>query len=156
MNENLQKMLALVGEFFDTKNDPDQISVTEDERDKLDAIHPSTLSEYSEGNGPLVWVLVVPTTEDVMNRFLKGEISEKTLLEETLPGIKYDAVYLCSALVLPEYRRHGFAKKITVDAINEIRKDHKITALFYWQFSKEGAALAEAIAKEVQLPLYKR
>jgi ribosomal protein S18 acetylase RimI-like enzyme len=156
MPDKLERMLQLVGEFFDVKNDPEQLNVTEDVREKLSRIHPSTMSEYNEGDGPIVWILVIPTKEITMKRFLKGEISEAKLLDETQPGEKYDAIYLCSASVLPEYRRKGLAKKVTVDAINEIRKDHLIISLFYWPFSPEGEALAQSIARKVNLPLYKR
>ena len=156
MPDKFERMLQLVGEFFDVKNDPEQLNVNEEVMDKLKNIHPSTMLEYNEGDGPIVWILLIPTKEAIMKGFLKGEISEKKLLADTLSNEKYDAIYLCSASVLPEYRRKGLAKKLTIDAINEIRKEHKIIALFYWPFSPEGEALAENIAKDVNLPLYKR
>jgi hypothetical protein len=156
MPDKLERMIQLVTEFFDVKNDPDQLNVTEDVMEKLNKIHPACMSEYNEGDGPIVWILLIPTTEDVMNRFLKREISETQLLDETKPGENYEAIYLCSASVLPEYRRKGLAKKVGGDAIHAIMKDHKIKALYYWSFSPEGQALAEKAAKEVNLPLYKR
>lgn len=156
MADKLERMIQLVGDFFDVKNDPDQLSVTEKVMKKLDKIHPSCMSEYNEGDGPIVWILLIPTTETVMKRFLKKEISETELLNETKPGEKYDAIYLCSASVLPEYRRKGLAKKVGMKAIRDIMKDHKIKALYYWGFSPEGQALAEKAAKELKLPLYKR
>jgi hypothetical protein len=45
---------------------------------------------------------------------------------------------------------------MTIEAIENIRKDHPIKKLFVWPFSKEGDALAEVIAKTVNLPLGKR
>lgn len=156
MADKLQRMLQLVGEFFDVKNDPEQLSITEEVMEKLYKIHPSTMSEYNEGDGPIVWILLIPAREAVMNRFLRAEISETGLLDDTMPGEQYDAIYLCSASVLPEYRRKGLAKKVTINAINEIRKEYKIKSLFYWSFSPGGESLAKSIAKEVNLPLYKR
>ena len=156
MPDKLQRMLQLVGEFFDVKNDPDQLKVTEAEVKKLNAIHASCMSEYNEGDGPIVWILLIPTTEAIMKRFLSKEISETQLLEQTPLNTKYDAIYLCSASVLPEYRRKGLAMKTGYEAIKKIMEDHKINALFYWSFSPEGQALAEKAAKELNLPLYKR
>jgi len=156
MSDKFERMLQLVNEFFDVKNDPDQLSVNQEVRDKLGKLHPSTMSEYDEGDGPIVWILLIPTKEAIMKRFIKREISETKLLEDTPLNEKYDTIYLCSASVLSEYRRKGLAKKLTIDAINEIRKDHEIKSLFYWPFSPEGEALAENIAEEVKLPLYKR
>jgi len=156
MPDKFQRMLQLVGDFFDVKNDPDQLNVTEEVMEKLNKIHSSCMSEYNEGDGPIVWILIIPTKDAIMKKFLEGELTETQLLDNTQPHEKYDAIYLCSASVLEEYRRKGLAKKITVDAIQEISKEHKIKSLFYWPFSSAGQSLAESIAKEVNLPLYKR
>jgi GNAT superfamily N-acetyltransferase len=156
MADNLQRMIELITSFFDTRNDPDQVSVTKEEREKLEQIHPDTLSEMANEDGPMVWILLIPTTEDIMNRFLAGTISEKQLLQETKPGDKYDTIYLCSAYVLPEFRHKGLARKVTLEAISRIRKDHNIKSLFYWPFSTEGKASAEALAKNLALPLYEK
>ncbi len=149
-------MLELVGEAFDTRNDPGQISVTPEEQDLLMKIHPDTLSELANDDGPMVWILLVPTTRDIMDRFLDGSIKEKELLQETVPGLLYDVIYLCSASVLPEFRGKGLAKKLTLDAISNIRRDHPVEALFYWPFSEGGKHLAASIANETGLPLYER
>jgi hypothetical protein len=156
MEDKLKRMIELVNEVFDEEHGAGQITVTDEQLEKLHKIHPATMSEYNEGDGPIVWILLIPTTQTIMNRFIKKEISEKQLLEETNPGDNYDAIYLCSGTVLPEYRRKGLAEKVGMDAIHAIMKDHKIKALFYWSFSPEGAALAQKAAKELNLALYKR
>ncbi len=149
-------MLQLVGEFFDTKNDPDQLDVTEEDRERLLAIHPATMSEYVEGDGPVVWLMGIPTTTAIMEQFLKGEISETQLLYNTPLGIKYEALYLCSASVLPEFRGKGLAKKIALEAISKMQKAHPIKALFTWSFSNAGKALGASIARECNLPIFER
>jgi hypothetical protein len=116
-------------------------------------IHPASVQEFDDGNGPVVWVLHFPTTNELMHRFLKSEISEKQLFELTPLNIQYDAIYLCSAMVLEEYRRKGIAQQHTKDAIHEIRKLHPITSLFVWPFTKEGSSLAEKISTSVGLQL---
>ena len=156
MADNLNRMIELVTEFFDTRNDPDQISVTEEERKKLEEIHPATLSEFANEDGPIVWILLIPTTQDIMDRFLKGVLSEKQLLQETQPGKTYDAIYMCSVYILPEFRHKGLAKKVGLEAINSIRKDHPIKSLFYWPFSEEGRGLAKAAEQATGLPVYER
>ncbi len=155
-DSNLTRMLQLVGSFFDTKNDPEQLDVDQNVIERLHKVHPATMSEYAEGDGPVVWILLIPTTYDIMERFIKGIISEKQLYDETNPGQAYEAIYLCSASVLEEYRNKGLAKRICMEAINSIREGHSIKALYYWPFSSEGKALAESIAKASALPLYKR
>jgi len=156
MANNFERMLELVGDFFDVKNDPDQISVDEASRHKLEQIHPATLNELANEDGPMVWILVVPTTLDTMQRFLNKAITEQQLLDETQPGTAFEAVYLCSASVLPEFRGKGLAKKVTLDAIRQFQEKYRIKALYFWKFSKEGDWLAKAIARDTALPLYER
>jgi predicted GNAT family acetyltransferase len=91
-----------------------------------------------------------------MNQFLNHEINEKQLYELTEPSQEYEAIYLCSALVLEEYRNKGYAKEVTLHAIKEIRNDHPIKVLFYWPFTEGGMYAARSIAKELELPLLER
>ena len=153
---NFERMLQLADEVFAVKNDSTQLDVNQEVLERLRKIHPATVSEYDDGNGPVAWVLLFLTTLDLMHQFLNATISEKELFDRTPLDIKYDALYLCSALVLEEYRRKGIAKRLTLHAIENIRKDHPLKALFVWTFSKEGDLGAEALARYTSLPLFKR
>jgi hypothetical protein len=150
---NFSRMLSLIDEVFDTRKDPNQLQVTQQVMKKLEKIHPATLSEFADENGPVVWVLVIPTTTVVMNDFLSRKISEKDILTQTKPGEKYTCIYLCSVTTLPEYRGKGESKKLCLQAIQSICKDHPIEALFVWSFTKEGEKLAASLAKECKLSL---
>ncbi len=151
-----ERMIRLAEETFAVKNDPEQLDVDQEIIKRLQRIHPATVSEYNEGDGPIAWVLLIPTTRDLMDLFLNKRISEKELFEKTpLDGV-YKAVYLCSAMVLEEYRRTGIAKRLALSAIESIRNDHSIDTLFAWAFTKEGDLLAGKIAQLAGLPLYKR
>jgi len=156
MTDNLQRMLRLVEETFDTRNDPDQLQVTRSDLQKLEQIHPSTLSQYDDGEGPVCWILMIPTSTAVMHQFLNSEISERQILELTSPGQVYEAIYLCSASVLQEYRNKGIAKNLSCKSIDAIRSGNPVEALYVWPFSEEGKILAEKIAYETNLPLFIR
>ncbi len=153
---NFERLIQLADEVFAVKSDPSQLDVNQEVIERLKQMHPATISEYDEGSGPCAWVLLIPTTLGLMHRFVAGEITEKELYELTPPGIAYDAIYLCSALVLEEYRRKGITKKLALNAIEEIRKKHQLKAAFVWAFSAEGDLAAETIARLAELPLYKR
>ena len=155
-SRNFDRMIQLVDEFFHMKNDPDQLSISAEVMERLKKMHPATMTERANEDGPIAWILVFPTTHDLMKEFLEMRISEGDLFEKTPPGISYDSIYLCSALVLPEFRRSGLAVNMTVEAVDQIRKDHPIASLFYWAFSKEGDLLAEAVSRRTSLPVYKR
>jgi len=156
MASNFERMIQLAEDVFASRTDPNQLSIDDKVIERLSLIHPATLSEFNEGNGPVVWVLVFPTNLELMKRFLEGKITEKELFDLTPLHTRYDAIYLCSAMVLKEYRGKGIAKKLTVQAIEKIEKDHPIESLFVWPFSKEGDSLAENVARMTGLPLKKR
>jgi len=153
---NFERMIELAGEVFDAHHDSEQLQVDEDVIEQLNKLHPSCVTELDEGEGPVLWILLIPTTEALMRDFINEKISEQELLNKTPLGIKYDALYLCSAMVLPEYRRKGLAKKLGLEAIENIRKTHPIKTLFVWTFSKEGDKLAEATSLATGLKLLQR
>jgi GNAT superfamily N-acetyltransferase len=149
-------MIELADEFFQVKNDPEQISVDEAVRSRLKLIHPRTMNEKRTKDGPVAWVLIIPTTHGIMKKFLSKKITEKELLELTPLRTSYDAIYLCSALVLPEYRGKGLAVQMTGSAVRAIMKKHPVKHLFYWAFSIEGRRVARSVAVELALPLHRR
>ncbi len=151
-----ERMIQLVTEVFDVKNDPAQLDVGPEVIARLQEMHPSSLSEYNEGDGPAAWILLIPTTTVLMNEFISGQITEQQLFDQTPVGASYEVVYLCSATVLPEYRSKGIARQLAMDAINSMRQQHSIKALFVWPFSEGGDTLAENIARSLSLPLLKK
>jgi GNAT superfamily N-acetyltransferase len=153
---NYERMIRLADEVFASKDDPDQLDVNEDVIEELLQIHPATISEYDNGEGPIAWVILIPTTIELMNQFIQCEISEKQLFELTKKEKIFDGIYLCSAMVLEEYRKKGIAKNLVLKAIETIREHHLIQALFVWSFSKEGDLGAETISAITSIPLYKR
>ena len=156
MVNNFERMIQLADQFFSAKNDPSQISVTEKDRIKLLQIHPSAMSQLENEEGPYAWLIIIPTTDQIMQKFISGEINEQELLDQTPVPAEYTAIYLCSILILPEFREKGAARKMSIDAIQSIRNEHPVTSVFYWAFSAEGDNLANSIARETGLALYKR
>jgi len=153
---NFERLIELSDEVFSSRTDPDQLNVNENVMEHLQLIHPDTISEYDEGNGPVCWILLIPTTLDLMNQFIHKEISERELYELTPLNAKYEAIYMCSALLLEEFRGKGIAQRVGMKAIENIIVDHSIKALFFWSFSKEGEKLAQKVSGLMNLPLYKR
>jgi len=153
---NYERMLQLAEEAFATRSDPAQLNVDPDVLEHLRQLHPATVSEEADGNGPIAWVLLIPTTTELMDAFVSGTITEQELYDRTPLGAVYEAVYLCSGMVLEEHRRKGIAKRLTLDALHRIRAEHPIRTLFVWTFSEAGRSSAEAIALAAGLPLVER
>ncbi len=156
MSKNFGRMIQLAMDTFAVHNDPDQLDVDEKIIQQLEQLHPDAVSELANEDGPVIWVLLIPTTHELMNEFINKKITETEFLDRTKPGLMYDALYLCSAMTLPEFRGKGATKKIALEAIRSIRSLHPIKTLFVWNFSGEGAALANSIAQHEGLPLLER
>ena len=153
---NYLRLIRLAEETFAMHNDPSQLQVDEGVRERLLRIHPATLSEFSDENGPVAWLLVIPTSRELMEKFISKKITEKELFDKTPLDISYDALYLCSGLVLEEYQRKGIIKHLALKAIEDIRKDHPIQFLFNWAFTEGGDRAAEKLSEQTGLPLLKR
>ena len=121
MSSNFERLLAITTSFFDTKNDPDQLQVDEQVITRLLELHPATVTELVEGDGPVLWILLIPTSLATMHAFLNGAITEAQLFEQASIGSQFEAVYLCSASILPEYRNKGFIYKLTCEALVRIQ-----------------------------------
>lgn len=152
--DNYQRMIAIIDEVFATGKDKNQIQVTKKDMQKLTKIHPNCLSEIANENGPIIWVLMIPTTQKIMEDFLGKKISEKQILENTMPGENYSCIYLCSASTLPEFSGKGLTKKLCLEAIEKMRKSYAIENLFVWPFTPAGKELAKKISSETSLNLF--
>jgi hypothetical protein len=51
--------------------------------ERLRRIHPATLTERDDGKGPTAWILLIPTTHELMGQFLAGQITEQHRREKT-------------------------------------------------------------------------
>jgi len=125
--------------------------------EQLNELHPLTLSEEVIGDGPVCWILLIPSTLKTMEEFLSGKISESDILNQSIEEKKtsnnFEAIYLCSAIVLPEFRKKGIAKKVTLEAVAAMREDFDIKFVYSWPFSEEGKKLSALIGELTELPL---
>jgi hypothetical protein len=72
-------MIRLAEEFFDMRNEPEQLSVDAEAMAKLREIHPCTMSEEKDEYGPITWILVIPTAHALMDAFAASVAREFAL-----------------------------------------------------------------------------
>lgn len=121
--------------------------VTKESGEKLDILTSHWIEYKTDEKGdPIAWVVVLPTTKEMMHKFLKGEITEKQLLELAVPHNSYSAIYLCAAITIPRYRRQGLAFALFREAIKKIRKTNDYE-IFVWPFGNSGLELAKKVGK---------
>lgn len=157
MDQNaLKQIFRLAEDVFGTTTDPDQIPPTPEYRAKIDRLHPESTAYRVDDSGNIVgFVFVVPTTKEIMERFLKGEITERAILDLTQPRATYSALYLCAAYVNPQHRRQGLATAMFREVLGKLPLSSDAT-LFYWPFTEEGEQLARAVTQKTRHKLLQR
>jgi ribosomal protein S18 acetylase RimI-like enzyme len=156
MSPNEARMYELIDDVFDTQNDSTQLRFSESDIEKLNSLSPHTLQEASNEDGPFAWISVFPTSLELMNQFLSEQINERQLFDLTNKEDKNDVVYLCSAIVLPEFRNQGLALKLTIQAVEALQLSYPIRVALVWPFSDSGLRLAEKAAEACGLTLQAR
>lgn len=156
IDKDIDSMMNIAEQFFGTEQDPEQIPITKESLKKLLKLDKNAFSYKKDGRGNIIgWIVLVPTNRKLAEDFINGEISEKELFDKTKPQKKYDALYLCSVIVMPKYRRKGYAINMAVNSLNNmaLKKD---VLLFYWPFSKEGKLLAQKAEKILKRKIIER
>lgn len=154
--EAFKKVLKISEEFFGTESDPEQMPINQESVDKLVSIHPDTiLYKFDEMGQPIAWAVVVPTSLDVMNKFIHKKITERELLDQATEGKKFESVYVCAAFVLPEHRGKGHAKDLLIEAIRKVSSGRDLP-LYCWIYSEEGRKLSNSISRELGKPILNR
>lgn len=139
------QMMALAEETFGSRDDPDQMPVTQESADKLSTLTPDWLKYKVDPDGRLMsFAVVTPTTREIAERFLSGEITEREILELTTPQERYSALYLASAVTVPEFRRQGVATELLKELIAGIPTTDD-PLLFAWTFNDGGKALVKRL-----------
>ena len=151
-----KKMDVIAERIFGTQHDPDQIPITKESGEKLEKLTSSWVKYRLDKNGdPISWVIFVPTTKEIANKFIKGEITERQVLDMTVPQEDYSALYFCAAVTIPEYRRKGLAIELVKEVIHDIPTTSDYL-LFAWPYSKEGRSLIEKLEQVLERQIYLR
>lgn len=148
-DEILAKEMKIAEEFFGTENDPGQIPITSESINKLDKLCSGWLaSELDENNEPISWAIAMPTQKQLADDFLNNKISERELLDLTVPADIYDAVYFVSVITVPEYRGKGLGTKVAKRVLQNMSLTND-ALYFVWPTSNEGMALVKKIKNEL-------
>jgi hypothetical protein len=155
-----QEVGKIAEAYFKTHEDPEQAQITEERAAWIRKEFPECLNLMKSENKVIGVTFVLPCTNELMNQFLSKEINEEDLFVQIQNKMNYDnleTIYLCSAIVIPEFRRKGLALQGTIKSIEKILEKRNIRpTLFYWAYSKEGLSLAKRVAKALNLECKKR
>ncbi len=100
---------------------------------------------FKDNEKPIAWSIVLPTSRGSKTKFLNREITENQLFEDSINNQSFESLYIFAAIVLPNYRKRGFAKELARYQINYFKSTYKITDYFAWIFSPEGEKLIKSL-----------
>ena len=158
--KDLEQLGKLVEDFFDTKNDLEQLPNKKINLNFVNHKFQISLVIIKNNNKINGHTFILPSNKKDRNDFLKNRINEREFFyriqKEVIPK-NFDSLYLASAQILKKFRRKGIIKKVLLLQIQRYQKKYsKKLKLFYWPFSKEGNFLCEKIAKELNLKIYSK
>jgi ribosomal protein S18 acetylase RimI-like enzyme len=146
----------LVVETFGIDVDPEQLPPTPEVWQKLLEMNKNSIVVKRTDDGELIGsVCVVPTNEELMQKFIDAEITEKQLFEMTPLQKNYETIYVCAAIIKPEYRKQGWATKMLTESIVGV-ENGKEAQLFCWTVSPEGEKLVSALERKLDRKIIDR
>ncbi len=152
-DEVFTKEMAIAEAIYGTESDPDQMPITLETAHKLDTLCLDWLeTEFDENGEPISWVVLMPTQREVAVQFIAGTITEKELLEKTVPQERYDALYIVSIITVPEHRGKRLSLKVLERAIPKIPLTPD-ALYFTWPTTEDGAAAVAIYTKLLQRPV---
>jgi len=144
--ELMNTLVVATDEIFHTESDDTQIPASQESREKFFALDSHCLAvDVDDAGEPRGHVLLIPTQRALVERFLKSEITEKEMFDLTQKSDSYDALYLCSALTMPKYRRRGVALNLLTTTVEKFTSRYPIDLIFAWPYSDEGMKLGRAL-----------
>lgn len=152
----MNTLVSVTDDFFHTESDNTQIPASQESRDKFFTLDPYCLAVDIDENGePRGHVLLIPTQKTLAERFLKNSITEKEMFDLTQKSDVYDALYVCSAVTMPKYRRQGVALNLLTTTIEKFvsRYPNPIDLIFAWPYSDEGMKLGKVLEVKISRPI---
>lgn len=159
--EDIDATSKLAEEYFEMEDDPDQIPATSGNRDWVFNNIPECLNVIRNDGEIIGYTFIIPSSRELMERFIDEEITDNEMFEE-IKKLKFydgiDAVYLCASFIKPEFRGRGLAVKGRAKSIKKIieKRGRDDLVLYFWSYSEEGKKSCLRVAEELGLEIKER
>lgn len=101
-----------------------------------------------EGDEPIAWSLVLPTSRGDMEEFLSRKITEQELFDRACAEPSFESMYIFAAITRPEYRGRGLATELLEYQVKYFKEKYGIKDFYAWILSADGKALADKLEKK--------
>ena len=108
----IEETNKIAEELFGTEKDETQAKPTLENALELISIEKNNFICLKDGDKIIAWSVVLPTSKESMEHFLKGKINERELFDISVPNPSFEALYLTAVIVLPQYRKKGIGSSL--------------------------------------------
>lgn len=158
--KDLRDTAELAEKYFGTEKDPEQMPTHKEASLWILEQIPECVNVIKDDGKQVGFTFIIPCNEEIMDKFLNREINERQLYEEVrkkkINSKNFTTIYLCSAFVIPEYRRKGLVGNAVMKSIKKIVKTKHIPTLFYDAYSEDGKNVVEVSAKKLKIKVLER
>ena len=152
--EQLNELYSFVEPFFQTESDPTQIPASSETYRRLLSIDSHCIAIRADKNDKIVsYAAVLPTTNELMTKFLKHEINEREMFNATTSSLVPESLYLMAIAVAKEYRGKGDVFGMMKEIIDHFKKLNQKINVFVWEFSEEGERFVSILEKRYGLSI---
>jgi len=147
-------------EYFETEEDPAQFQPTKENILWVRKNIPDCFNAIKYKGVLIGYSFIIPCSRKLMELFLLKKLTENRLFQEVKKSAdhrNFETIYMCGAVVKPEFRRRGLASAALIKSIRKITGTRRLKpTLFYWEYSRQGGKLASYVAKILGFRLKKR
>lgn len=158
--QDILETIPFAEKYFGAESDPAQLQPTLAKCKWILKNIPECITVIRDGPTLVGFIFTFPTSRESMRSFLSHRLSENELFNETQKKFGREPLssfYLCSALILPKYRRRGIALGSVERSIRAWTKRTRTKPmLFVDPFSREGRKVSRVLASRMKLPLKMR
>ncbi len=144
--QQIAALLLTAADVFGTEQESSQIQAEYATFEKLTQLSRQAIGVRKTSEGQIVaWCTVFPTTAALMQGFLAGAITERSLFEQTSVGDS-GALYLMSVYIFPEHRGSISPERLIKDTIAPLLAVP--CPIFYHGLTDHGARLGTLLQKK--------
>jgi hypothetical protein len=142
----------MANEFFDTKNDNEQLPGEEIDFDMTTKKYPNSLNIIKKDNKVIGYTFALPCRTKIMKSFLEKKINEREMYEkikkENIDWKNAECIYFAGAQTIKEYQKQGIGNKARIAQIKKLQEiNPNLKKLFCWTYTKEGMKLVNKVQK---------
>lgn len=153
--EDMRMIDSIATDFFDTKNDLEQLPGDELTISVCKNTYPLSLNVIKKNSQFIGYTFASPCTHALMQEFIDKKITEREMYEqikkENIRWENADAIYFAGAQTIKKYQQKGIGTKARIIQIKKLQEKYpNLKQLFCWTYSEMGNKTVKRIQEQLE------